>query len=367
MKKTLIIVGGATAVGKTDWAIQLAKSLNTAIFYADSRQIYKELNIGTAKPSLEERADIPHYFLDHISIQDEYSVGKYEMECSQRLNEHFVNNDLAILTGGTGMYIKAIREGLDDLPANDEEIEETLNRLYKKGGLFALQDKLKDLDPDVFQQIDINNIRRIMRCLNVKLKTGKSILFFQKGNRSKRNYNIISINLVRPRKELYQRINKRVFEMMDGGLLDEVQELVPFKSKRALQTVGYSELFSYLTNDDNSLEQAVISIQQNSRRYAKRQLTWFRNEKVWKHFRPSDLSRAMDFIEDYINNDWQWQCIKLNVKDKIKSYKLIISMQNKIMAHASIEMNKKGNILKFTGDKTYLKWLEHEVELLPDI
>jgi len=278
MSKTCIIIVGPTAVGKTNTAIQLAQHFSTDIISADSRQCFKELNIGVAKPSSEELKLVKHYFINSHSIQEEMNTAIFEQYALKSINEIFKTKDVAIMVGGTGLYVKTFCHGIDEVPKVSPEIKEKVIADYEWEGLEWLQKEVEKVDPLYYSKGENKNPTRLMRALEVKLSTGKSILDFQTHNRKKRDFDIIKIGLDMPREVLYDRINARVNVMMQDGLEEEVKSLEQYKKLNALQTVGYRELFSYL-EDDISLEYAVQMIKQNTRNYAKRQLTWFKADE----------------------------------------------------------------------------------------
>lgn len=293
--KSLIVIVGPTAVGKTALSIALAKKFNTTILSADSRQFFKEMNIGTAKPSAEEMQNITHYFIDSHSIADDYNVGKYETEAIALLEKLFQTNDLLILVGGSGLYVDAICKGFDELPEANTKVREQINSLLQKEGIEGLQQLLKELDPDYCIQVDLQNPQRISRALEVCLTTGKPYSTFRKGKNKTRNFNIVKIGINTPREILYDRINRRVDQMIKDGLVEEVKKLLPFKNKNALQTVGYKELFEHLERGTD-IKPAIELIKQNTRKFAKRQLTWFRRDSETKWFEPDQLIDIIDYI-----------------------------------------------------------------------
>jgi len=274
-KKTCIIISGPTAVGKTSYGIDLALKYNTQIISADSRQCFRELNIGVAKPSKEQLQKVKHYFIDTHSIHEEMNVKIFEEHALKAAEEIFTNHDIAIMVGGTGLYIKAFTQSLDDIPEVDETIRNNINQQYTIDGFDWLANEIKLHDPDFFSKGEMQNPQRMMRALEVKLSTGKSILYFHSGKKMKRDFEIKNINLEIPREQLYRNINHRVDEMMEAGLLEEAKNLLPSKNLNALQTVGYKELFDYFEGKF-SLEKAVDEIKKNTRHYAKRQMTWFK-------------------------------------------------------------------------------------------
>jgi tRNA dimethylallyltransferase len=274
-RKKCLIVCGPTAVGKTDFAIELALKNNTSIISADSRQCYTELNIGVAKPSTEQLESVPHYFINSHSIHQEINVKVFEEYALQAAASIFKTNDVAVMVGGTGLYIKAFAEGIDEVPETDQEIREQLKGFYEENGIQWLQEELKLKDPAFYAEGEMENPQRMLRALEVKLSTGKSILDFQSNQKVERDFDIEYILLELPRETLYQHINHRVEIMMKHGLLDEVKSLYPYRHLNALQTVGYKELFDYI-DGKHSLDFAIEEIKKNTRRYAKRQITWFK-------------------------------------------------------------------------------------------
>lgn len=279
---TLIVVAGPTAVGKTAAAIKLAQHFNTVVVSADSRQFFREMNIGTAKPDESELAAAKHYFINSHSISESFSVGDFEKQGLALLDELFKVYDKVILAGGSGLYIKAICEGFDDLPVADISVREKLNQQLEKEGITTLQKQLQQIDPDYYTQVDLNNPQRIIRALEVFETSGKPFSSYRNATVNKRPFNIIKLALDMPREKLYERINLRVDLMVKQGLIQEVKSLLPYHELNALNTVGYSELFDYF-DGKTSLDEALLLIKQNTRRFAKRQLTWFRKDKdfVW--------------------------------------------------------------------------------------
>jgi len=294
--KLLVVIAGPTAIGKTAFAIALARHFNTVILSADSRQIFKETTIGTAKPTVQQLNEVPHYFINHISIAEAYNAGKYEVEAMQLLAELFAEKDMVILCGGSGLYIDAVCKGFDEVPKANEATRNYLAELYKAAGITALQNMLKEKDPDYFQQVDLNNPQRIMRALEVCLTTGKPYSSFRKATVKTRPFEILKIALNTDRAILYERINARVDAMMNDGLLKEVEALYSFRNNNALQTVGYEELFQYF-EAKHTLAEAVNLIKQNTRHYAKRQLTWFNKDKTYHWLQPHELQNAIVLIE----------------------------------------------------------------------
>jgi tRNA dimethylallyltransferase len=279
---TLIVVAGPTASGKTAAAIQLANHFNTVVVSTDSRQFYREMSIGTAKPTAAELAAAPHYFINSHSIIEPFSVGDFEKQCLQLLDELFKVHNVVILAGGSGLYIKAVTEGFDDLPSADTHIREKLNSELAEKGIIALQERLKTADPVYYNEVDINNPQRIIRALEVYEATGKPFSSYRTATANKRPFNIIKLGLDMERAVLYNRINKRVDIMVEQGLVNEVKALLPYRHVNALNTVGYNEIFDYF-DGKSDLPTAIAAIKQNTRRFAKRQLTWFRKDKemIW--------------------------------------------------------------------------------------
>ena len=297
--KILITIAGPTAVGKTDLCLQLAKELNADIFSADSRQLYKELTIGTAKPSEEELSEINHHFINHISIHDPYNVGMYEEEIDQAFNTYYKTKDIAILSGGTGLYIKAALEGLDIFPEVDDVIKAKYENLYESSGLTPLQEAIRLKDPEYAKQVDLSNARRLIRALSVTDSSGSPFSsFLNKKEKKQHIFQPISICLTRPREELYERINLRVDQMIKRGLEKEARDVTLWNHLPSLQTVGYSELFKFFDGEIKR-DEAIELIKRNSRRYAKRQMTWFRNQGNWLFLEadnPSNLNIIIDKI-----------------------------------------------------------------------
>lgn len=296
MKKYLIVIAGPTAVGKTALSIELAKFYKCPVISADSRQFYKEMSIGTAKPTTQEMQNIPHYFIDQLSIHEVYNVGQYEREAIICIEKLFQNHNHLILVGGSGLYINAILNGVDEFEEIPSLIREQLIKDYEEKGLLYLQEKLKQLDDNYYNQVDLNNHQRIIRALEVCIYTQKPYSSFRTKEKKQRPFNAINILINTDRKVLYTRINKRVDAMMKNGLLDEVKTLYAYKHLNSLNTVGYKELFDFI-DGKYTLEEAVDLIKQNSRRYAKRQLTWFNHQGDFETFEPTDIEK----IKAYLN------------------------------------------------------------------
>ena len=297
MKKQLITIVGPTAVGKTELAINLANHFNTEIVSADSRQFYKELNIGTAKPTKKELKSNKHHLINNISISQDYNISQFEKDADTLINKIFLKNDYAILVGGSGLYIDAVLYGIDNIPEVDPSIRKKLNKEFERKGIDELLSKLSILDNESLKTIDVNNPRRIIRALEVTISTKKPYSAFLKSKNRKSKYNNIIIGLNRNRSELHEIINKRVDKMIKRGLIDEVSSLTDFKELNALNTIGYSEIFKYLSQE-YSYEKAIEKIKTNSRRYAKRQLTWFNSNKSINWFIDKyDISEIIKLIE----------------------------------------------------------------------
>lgn len=296
MKKNLIVIAGPTAVGKTALSIELAKFYNCPVISADSRQFYKEMSIGTAKPTTEEIQNVPHYFINNISIHDTYNVGQFERDAIDCIETLFKTNDFLILVGGSGLYINAILNGVDEFEEIPSHIREQLIKDYNEKGLIYLQEELKKRDDVYYNQVDLNNPQRMMRALEVCIHNNKPYSSFRKKEKKERSFDSINILINTDRETLYNRINKRVDVMMQNGLFEEVKSLYPHRHLNALNTVGYKELFDFIDNKC-SLEEAVSLIKQNSRRYAKRQLTWFNHQGDFETFEPSDLEKIKAYLD----------------------------------------------------------------------
>ena len=297
--KILWSIVGPTGIGKTALSIELAKNLKTEIISCDSRQFYKELKIGTAAPSSEELSLVPHHFIGNLSIAQDYSVGDFEKDALRKINELFNKYDQLIMVGGSGLYEKAVNEGLDNFPDIDSKVRKDLMVEIQEKGLSYLQEELKKNDPEYYSQVDYNNPERVMRALEIFRGTGKPYSSFRKNLVEKRNFTSVKIGLTASRDLIYDRINKRVDLMMEKGLLEEVISLQSYRHKNALQTVGYKELFDYL-DGNSSLEFAIDEIKKNSRRYAKRQLTWYRRDESVNWFDYQSTQEIVDFVTEKI-------------------------------------------------------------------
>lgn len=295
--KQLISIIGSTGIGKTRLAIDLANHLDTEILSCDSRQFYKELKIGTAMPTDEELAEATHHFVGNLSIQDYYSIGQYEVDALEKLDKIFQEKDVAIMVGGSGMYEKAVVEGMNDLPEADEVNQKKLSAIWENEGIEALQKLLQELDSDYFSIVDKDNPRRLLRAIDIIWQTGKTYTENLSLPKVKRNFETIRIGIDAPRDVIYERINLRVDKMMENGLLNEAQDLLVSRDKVALQTVGYTELFRYFDGEWD-LDFAIEEIKKNSRRYAKRQITW--NKKLtdvnWVNY-DNSLQEALSLLQ----------------------------------------------------------------------
>ena len=296
MSKTLVVITGPTAVGKTALTIELAQHYGIPIINADSRQIYRELKIGTAAPSDEQLQQAPHLFVGTKSIDDYYNASMYEQEVLSYIKES--SSPIELLSGGSMMYIDAVCNGIDDIPTVRDDIREEMKRRYAEEGLEALCEELRQLDPEHYAIVDRQNYRRVIHALEICHQTGKTYTSFRTQQKKERPFHIIKIGLNRDREELYQRINQRVDQMMADGLLDEVKGLVEKRHTNALNTVGYKELFDYL-DGRWPLEEAVERIKGNTRRYARKQLTWYKRDEDMRWFHPNDIQDILNYITHY--------------------------------------------------------------------
>jgi tRNA dimethylallyltransferase len=293
--KTVVVIAGPTAVGKTGVAISVAKQLDTEIISADSRQCYRELNIGVARPTAEELAAVPHHFIASHSISEKVTAATFEQYALEKVHALFKKLDVVVMTGGTGLYLKAFCDGLDAIPEVPEALHQHIINGYKENGLAWLQQQVQQADPLFYAQGESQNPQRLMRALEVYQATGRSIESFKQGKTKPRDFRIIKTALQLPKERLHHNINTRVDAMINNGLIEEVKALLPYKSLNALQTVGYKEVFSYL---DGALtrEAAIALIKQNTRQYAKRQLTWFRKDAAY-HWLAPDTEAIMKFLK----------------------------------------------------------------------
>lgn len=306
--KTLVVLTGPTGVGKTELSLSLAERLGSPIVNADSRQIYRELPVGTAAPTAAEQARVPHLFVGTKSLTEDYNAGEYEREALAALDELFLTRDHVLMVGGAMLYIDAVCNGLDDIPAVPKELREQLQQQLEANGLAWLQEQVKQADPTYFAEADTQNPQRLLHALEVSLSSGRPYSAFRSGARKERPFRVVKIALNRPRAVLYERINARVAQMLGQGLLDEVKAVEPLRHLNALNTVGYKEMFRYL-DGEWTLEQAADMVRQNSRHYAKRQLTWFRADPDirWLDMTdtPQDLTTIMQIIQNENENENQ--------------------------------------------------------------
>ena len=292
---TLIVITGPTAVGKTQLCLDIARHFDIPIINADSRQIYKELSIGTAKPSAEELQQVKHYFVGTLSLQDYYSASLFETQVMDLLGTLFQQSDYALMAGGSMMYIDAVCDGIDDIPTIDDETRATMKRRLAEEGLPKLCEELQRLDPEYYAIVDRQNPKRVVHALEICTMTGRTYTSFRKRDKKERPFRIVKIGLNREREELYQRINARVDEMMQRGLLKEAERMYPLRHLNALNTVGYKELFEYF-NGRWSLDEAVERIKGNTRRYARKQLTWYKKDPQIRWFHPDQKKEIIDYI-----------------------------------------------------------------------
>jgi tRNA dimethylallyltransferase len=297
MNNELIILAGPTAIGKTAAGIELAKALGTEIISADSRQMYKEMSVGTAVPSEEERKGIPHHFIQNLSIHDDYNASRYENDVILLLDRLFARYPKVLMVGGSGLYIDAVRFGIDDLPVMDPELREHLKLRFREEGIESMRRELKQLDPVSYSRIDLKNPKRIQKAIEISLLTGKPYSEHLTRPRKPRNFRIRLLALNMERNELYRRINSRVISMIQNGLEEEARRLFPLRHLNALNTVGYKEMFDYF-NGRMSRSEAIVKIQDNTRKYARKQLTWFRKDPEYTWFHPDDLKKTEKFIHE---------------------------------------------------------------------
>jgi tRNA dimethylallyltransferase len=296
VKKCLVVITGPTGVGKTQLCTELADAFGSPVISADSRQMYREMRIGTAVPSHEQLEKVKHYFIGNLSVNDYYNASKFEMEAIELLEGLFRERDVVFMAGGSGLYVDAVCYGIDDLPPSDPLIREFFTRNYEEHGISWLRTQLKNNDPDHYNAVDLNNPKRILKALEICFMTGKPYSSLLTGKKKDRSFKIIKIGLNIDRRELYEIINQRVDEMISQGLVEEVKNLTGFRHLNALNTVGYKELFEYL-DGKISLEKAIELIKRNSRRYAKRQLTWLAKDKSIKWFHPGEVGPIYDLIK----------------------------------------------------------------------
>lgn len=298
--KTLVVLLGPTAVGKTDISLELAEQLHTSIISADSRQLYADLKIGTAAPTPEQLARVQHYFVGTLQLSDYYSAARYTDEVLALLNTLFQQQDVALLTGGSMMYIDAVCQGMDDIPTVDADTRAMMWQRYEEVGLEGIQRELKMLDPEYYAIVDLKNHKRIIHALEIYYMTGKTFTSFRQRKQAERPFNIIKIGLNRERDELFNRINQRVDQMMQEGMLEEAKKVYPYRHLNSLNTVGYKELFKYL-DGEWTLEEAVEKIKRNTRIYAKKQLTWFKKDMSIRWFHPNQRTDIISYINTQLN------------------------------------------------------------------
>lgn len=298
-KPTLIVLLGPTGVGKTELSLSIAEAYHTSIVSADSRQLYADIKIGTAAPTAEQLARVPHYFVGTLDLHDYYSAAQYEMEVLKKLEELFRENDVVVLTGGSMMYIDAVCKGIDDIPTVDNETRQLMLERYEQEGLERLCAELKLLDPEYYQIVDLKNHKRVIHALEICYMTGKTFTSFRTQTQKERPFKILKIGLKREREELYERINRRVDIMMEEGLLEEARRVYPFRQLNSLNTVGYKELFNYL-DGTWELPFAIEKIKQNSRIYSRKQMTWFKRDQHITWFHPEDTAEIMSFLQKNI-------------------------------------------------------------------
>jgi tRNA dimethylallyltransferase len=297
--KTLIVITGPTAVGKTKLTIELARHFNVPIINADSRQLFRGMEIGTAAPTDKERQQARHEFTGMLNLEDYYSASMFEQDVLSWLSQHFKEHDIALMSGGSMMYIDAVCNGIDDIPTIRDDIRTMMKQRLQEEGLEALCEELKRLDPEHYEVVDKKNTRRVVHALEICHQTGNTYTYFRKQQKKERPFHLIKIGLNRPREELYERINQRVDNMMEQGLEAEARKLYPQRQLNALNTVGYKEMFAYM-DGTWTLEEAIERMKGNTRRYARKQLTWFKRDKDMKWFHPDDKEQILNYISSCI-------------------------------------------------------------------
>lgn len=295
---TLIVIGGPTGSGKSALAVELAKHFCAPIISTDSRQVYRGMAIGTAQPTKEEQEAVQHYFIADREVEDSFNCGRYEVEALALLDRLFKSNRYVVAVGGSGLYIQALCSGMDALPEANESLRAELKQRLESEGLSSLADELRRLDPKYAEEVDLCNHARVMRALEVCITTGRPYSEQRSGSVAERPFNIIKIATDMPRDILYERINKRVDQMVENGLIDEVKHLYPKRELNALQTVGYREFFDHF-DGKCSMEEAIELVKRNSRRYAKRQMTWFSRDKEFVWFAPTDIEAIIEHINRF--------------------------------------------------------------------
>ena len=298
--KTLVVLLGPTAVGKTDLSLELAEQLHTSIISADSRQLYADLKIGTAAPTPDQQARVQHHFVGTLQLSDYYSAARYADEVLALLDTLFQQQDVALLTGGSMMYIDAVCQGMDDIPTVDADTRAMMWKRYDEVGLEGIQRELKMLDPEYYAIVDLKNHKRIIHALEIYYITGKTFTSFRQRKQAERPFHIIKIGLNRERDELFSRINQRVDQMMQEGMLEEAKKVYPYRHLNSLNTVGYKELFKYL-DGEWTIEEAVEKIKRNTRIYAKKQLTWFKKDMSIRWFHPDQRTDIISYINSQLN------------------------------------------------------------------
>jgi tRNA dimethylallyltransferase len=298
--KTLVVLLGPTAVGKTDLSLELAEQLHTSIISADSRQLYADLKIGTAAPTPDQQARVQHHFVGTLQLSDYYSAARYADEVLALLDTLFQQQDVALLTGGSMMYIDAVCQGMDDIPTVDADTRAMMWKRYDEVGLEGIQRELKMLDPEYYAIVDLKNHKRIIHALEIYYMTGKTFTSFRQRKQAERPFHIIKIGLNRERDELFSRINQRVDQMMQEGMLEEAKKVYPYRHLNSLNTVGYKELFKYL-DGEWTIEEAVEKIKRNTRIYAKKQLTWFKKDMSIRWFHPDQRTDIISYINSQLN------------------------------------------------------------------
>ena len=300
MPHTLIVLIGPTGVGKTELSLSIAEHFHTCIVSSDSRQLYADLKIGTATPTPDQLARVPHHFVGTLKLTDYYSAAQYEAEVLAKLEELFLQNEVVVLTGGSMMYVDAICKGIDDIPTVDKETRELMIQRYEEEGLEKLCAELKLLDPEYYQIVDLKNPKRVIHALEICYMTGKTYTSFRTRSIKERPFRIIKIGLTRDREELYDRINRRVDEMMKEGLLEEAKRVYQYKHLNSLNTVGYKEMFMYL-DGEWTLDFAIEKIKQNSRIYSRKQMTWFKRDTDITWFHPDQKEEIMNHINNLLS------------------------------------------------------------------
>jgi tRNA dimethylallyltransferase len=301
MQPYLIVICGPTGIGKTPVAIEIASFLHTVVISADSRQVFREMKIGTAAPNENELTSISHYFVHSRSIHEPYNASIYESEVTGFLSEHFKENSIALMVGGSGLYIDAVCNGIDDLPTINKDLRDKWHAIYDEQGIGILQSKVKEIDPVYFSQVDQNNPKRLQKAIEVYEMTGQPYSSFLTKEKKIRSFQILKIALNTNREDLYNRINQRVDKMVENGLLNEARDLYPFRNLTPLKTVGYSELFDYF-DGKMSQDEAVVKIKDHTRAYARRQITWFRRDKDIIWFEPENINGIIRYIQQKTKN-----------------------------------------------------------------